>query len=361
MLEVALAIPYWLELTATVFCAISGAMAAVRARYDVFGVVCLAIVTGLAGGMIRDVLLQDYGIYAFQRPSLILACVVMGLVVFYLGRLVTYFNPITDFVECLSTALFVVIGTGKGLSAGQGVVPSIILGMLTAVGGGIMRDMTMARPPQTFQAGTLYSVAALVGGTVYALMKQNNLFESYAAVSCVILVIVLRYAAIYFNWTTTTAHDHSDDVVRAVAKPVVFIAQKARPPKGKLAREKSLSTYGKIAVRLQEWVAKFENNEVVTTDEAAGGKAAGASVGACAPDATARFARIPGGAEPKTAAAATKPASEGTKDAEPGDLPVPEDPFDDQGQVVESDHIVVDREEFRRTLSGLSGKLPTVR
>lgn len=276
MLEVVLAIPYWLELTATVFCAIGGAMAAVRAHYDIFGVVCLAIVTGLAGGMIRDVFLQNYGIYAFQQPTLILACVIMGLVVFYLGRLVTYFNPITDFVECLSTALFVVLGTGKALSAGQEVVPAIILGMMTAIGGGVVRDICMARPPATFQAGPLYSVAALVGATAFALMKQNHLLEQYAAISCVILVIVLRYAALYFNWSTMTARDHSGTVVRAITKPVVVVAQKARPPKGKLAREKSLSTYGKIASRLQQWVAQFEVDEVTVIPRNADGSAQGA-------------------------------------------------------------------------------------
>ena len=66
MLEVALAIPYWLELAATISGAIFGALSAVRAKYDIFGVCCIAIVVGLAGGITRDILLQDYGIYAFQ-------------------------------------------------------------------------------------------------------------------------------------------------------------------------------------------------------------------------------------------------------------------------------------------------------
>ena len=73
MLEVALAIPYWLELAATISGAIFGALSAVRAKYDIFGVCCIAIVVGLAGGITRDILLQDYGLYAFQKPNLILA------------------------------------------------------------------------------------------------------------------------------------------------------------------------------------------------------------------------------------------------------------------------------------------------
>lgn len=265
MLETVLDIPFWLELVATIFCAIGGAMAAVRAHYDIFGVTCLAIITGLAGGMVRDLFLQDYGIYAFQQPTLIVAAAIMGLVVFYLGKLVTYFDPITDFVECMATALFVVLGTGKALSAGQEFVPAIILGLMTAIGGGIVRDICMARPPQTFQAGPLYTTAALMGAIVFAAMKQFPYVEAHAAITGVILVIVLRYAALYFNWQTSTAHDQSGRVARIITKPVVKAAQAARPPKGKLAREKSLSTYGKIAARLQTWVAKLESDETTST------------------------------------------------------------------------------------------------
>lgn len=106
MLEVALAIPYWLELAATIAGAIFGALSAVRAKYDIFGVCCIAIVVGLAGGITRDILLQDYGIYAFQKPNLILACIVAGIVAFYFGKLMTYFDPFMDFLDNLSVALW---------------------------------------------------------------------------------------------------------------------------------------------------------------------------------------------------------------------------------------------------------------
>ena len=66
MLETVLPIPFWLEMAAALTGGLSGAMSAVRARYDMFGVACIAIITGLAGGIMRDLLLQDYGIYALQ-------------------------------------------------------------------------------------------------------------------------------------------------------------------------------------------------------------------------------------------------------------------------------------------------------
>ena len=75
--------------------------------------------------------------------------------------------------DSLSVALWAVISVGKGLSAGLDVVPSIILGTVTAVGGGILRDVFMNREPEAFQAGAMYGSAALIGSTVYALMAQN--------------------------------------------------------------------------------------------------------------------------------------------------------------------------------------------
>ena len=183
MLEVALAIPYWLELAATIAGAIFGALSAVRAKYDIFGVCCIAIVVGLAGGITRDILLQDYGIYAFQKPNLILACIAAGIVAFYFGKLMTYFDPFMDLLDNLSVALWAIIGTGKALSAGLDLVPAVILGTITANGGGIVRDICMNREPEAFQAGTVYVSAAFIGALAFAVMKQNHLLDQYAAIT----------------------------------------------------------------------------------------------------------------------------------------------------------------------------------
>ncbi|MEG0323270.1 MAG: trimeric intracellular cation channel family protein [Raoultibacter sp.] len=238
MLETVLPIPYWLELAAALTGGIAGAMSAVRARYDIFGTVCIACTCGLLGGIIRDVLLQNYGIYAFQKPTLILACAVAGVAVFYFGKLATYLDPIVDLLDNLSVALWAVISVGKGLTAGLDIVPSIILGTITAVGGGIMRDVFMNREPEAFQAGTLYGSAALVGSTAFALMKQNHLLVQWAPFACVAIVLLLRYASLFFGWKTTPPRDYSDVVTNAVARPVRSVARRVKPPKGKISRDK---------------------------------------------------------------------------------------------------------------------------
>ena len=219
MLESVLAIPFWLEFAATISGGISGAMSATRARYDVFGVVCIAIVTGLAGGMLRDILLQDYGIYAFQEPSLIVGCAVCGILVFFLGKLVSYLDPVIDLLDNLSVALWAVIGTGKGLQAGIGVIPAVIMGTITAVGGGIIRDISMGREPEVFHAGTLYGLAAFLGSVLYAVMALTPVLEPYAELVCVIFILALRYASLAFGWRTSPPRDYSAQVIKVAQKP----------------------------------------------------------------------------------------------------------------------------------------------
>ena len=223
MLESVLAIPFWLEFAATITGGISGAMHGVRANYDVFGVVCLAVIDGLAGGILRDVLLQDYGIYAFQRPSLIVGCAVAGVVVFFFGKLVAYLDPVIDLLDNLSVAFWAVIGSGKGLEAGLGIIPAIILGTITAIGGGVLRDICMNREPEVFHASTLYGMAAFLGSLAYTLMAQVEFLEPYAAITCVILVLVLRYASLLFGWHTVPPRDYSDKVLSVLRKPVEWV------------------------------------------------------------------------------------------------------------------------------------------
>ena len=233
MLESVLAIPFWLELAACLAGSISGAMSAVRARYDLFGTVCLSIVVGLFGGVLRDILLQNFGIYAFQKPIVIVVCALSGVIVFFFSHLVGKLNnlldPLFDFVDALSVGLWAIISVGKGLSAGLDIVPSIILGTITAVGGGITRDILMNQPIATFQAGTLYGSASLIGSIVFAYMKTNHILEVQAPFLCVGLVLLIRYISEIFDWHTTPPRDYSDKITQVVARPARAIVKKSKP------------------------------------------------------------------------------------------------------------------------------------
>ncbi|MCL2826444.1 MAG: TRIC cation channel family protein [Eggerthellaceae bacterium] len=227
MLEYVLAVPFWLELAAALTGGISGAMSAVRVRYDIFGTVCIAVTAGLCGGIIRDLLLQDYGIYAFQRPMLIVCCVAAGILVFFFRKLISHLDPILKLLDNVSCALWAVISVGKGLSAGLDIIPSIILGTITAIGGGVARDLLLNKRPEAFQAGALYGSAALVGSIVFAILKYNHLIEYWAPFIGVAFVLAVRYASLLFGWKSKPPTDYSDVVTQTVAKPVKAVARRA--------------------------------------------------------------------------------------------------------------------------------------
>ena len=244
--DVAISIPFWLELAACLTGGLSGAMSAVRARYDLTGCLIIAFVTGLGGGITRDLLLQDVGIYAFQNPSLIVCTLIGGIIVFYFGRLATYLDPIVDLLDNTSVAIWAIIGAGKSLNAGVGIIPSILLGTITAIGGGIMRDVFMNRSPEAFQAGTLYGSAAAIGCTFYVLMRHFAIFPELAGPICAVIVIGIRYCSLAFGWRTRPAHDYSDAAIKVVAKPMKFIAKKAHVPIGKTTRDRGGTRISKI-------------------------------------------------------------------------------------------------------------------
>lgn len=212
MLETVLAIPFWVELVATVTGAISGSMHAVKHNYDFFGVVALACVTGLAGGIIRDVLLLDYGIYAFQRWELIVACIVAALPVFYFCKLMDKLDLPMDIIDTVSIALYAIIGAGKAASAGYTILPSVILGTITAVGGGLIRDLLLLRPPRIFISGTVYASATVFGALLFLVLREVDVLAPYAAVIGVVSVILIRFVSVFFNIETKPARDYSHKV-----------------------------------------------------------------------------------------------------------------------------------------------------
>ncbi len=245
VLETAFALPFWFELAATVTGGLSGGMSAVRARYDIFGTVAIACITGMGGGIIRDILLQGYGefgLYAFQSPWFLFSCALAGVVVFYFGKLATYLDPIVDLLDNISVALWAIIGASKSLSAGLGIIPSVVLGTITAIGGGISRDVLMNRQPVAFQAGPIYGSAALIGCIVYCPMKVNGILPDAAGALCAGLIMGLRYLSLIMGWRTKPPRDYSDTVVESVARPVRFIARKVHVPMGKTARERQGTT-----------------------------------------------------------------------------------------------------------------------
>lgn len=187
-----------LDLLGTLAFAINGAMTAVRtARLDIVGIVTLGMMTALGGGFIRDILLDDLPPTTFLDGRYLAVAAFGGLVAFVLGqRLEKLATPITV-LDAAGLSLFAVTGTLKGLEWGLGSTQAIILGGVTAVGGGTLRDIMVRQVPAVLHSG-LYAVPAFVAAGLTAAFHAGGLpllpWTVVAAVVCFVIRLVgVRY------------------------------------------------------------------------------------------------------------------------------------------------------------------------
>ena len=185
-----------LNLAGTFVFGLSGGLAAVRARLDLFGVVVLAAVVGLAGGITRDVLIGTPPA-TFRDWRYLAATAAAGVVCFFAGRALERAERSVMIFDALGLGLFAVTGATKALQFGLGPVQAVLLGTITGVGGGMLRDMLLREVPTVLREG-LYAIPALLGASVLVVAQQlgstNPLYPVLGVVVCVVVRLFgLRY------------------------------------------------------------------------------------------------------------------------------------------------------------------------
>lgn len=188
-----------LDLTGTFAFALNGALTAVRsARLDIVGVLTLGVVTALGGGIIRDVII-DYLPPATFRDWRYLAVAAAGsLIAFaFAGRLDRLSVPILV-LDAAGLSLFAVTGASKALSMGLGVVPAAILGAVTGVGGGTVRDVMLQRIPTVLRS-ELYAIPALAAATITVLTIRTSTYGILAAIGAAAACFGIRMLGVRFD------------------------------------------------------------------------------------------------------------------------------------------------------------------
>lgn len=194
-----------LDLAGTFVFAISGAVAAVHHRLDLFGILVVAFVAGTFGGIGRDLLIGAVPPAALTDPLLVLVCVVAGLITFLWHPQVHKLRSPGLLFDAAGLSLFAVTGTQKALAFGLGPVMAALLGMLTGIGGGMTRDLLIAEVPEVLRSH-LYAVAALAGASVVVIGNKLDLPYGVAALAGAALCFGLRFMAIRHGWRLPTAH-----------------------------------------------------------------------------------------------------------------------------------------------------------
>lgn len=187
-------IPVWLDLLAVVPSALAGALVAARAKFDLAGIFGVGLLAGLGGGILRDVLLNQLPV-AFKSPWYIVAALACSLAIALTARRVERYFWLVVVFEAAALGLYGVTGVNKGLINGLAVLPAIVLGLVAATGGGVLRDLTLARPPVIFQRGQLFATAALAGVVTYAVLFKLGLDETATALIAASVTFVVRIAA----------------------------------------------------------------------------------------------------------------------------------------------------------------------
>jgi uncharacterized membrane protein YeiH len=168
----------WLNLVGTFVFGLSGGLAGVRARLDLFGVVVLSAVVGLAGGITRDLLIGTPPA-TFRDWRYLAAVGAAGLVSFFAGATLAHAQRGVLVFDALGLSVFCVAGASKALDFGLGPVQAVLLGAITGVGGGILRDVLLSEVPFVLRK-ELYAIPALLGAAVVvAAHKAGNLSPAF--------------------------------------------------------------------------------------------------------------------------------------------------------------------------------------
>lgn len=193
-----------LDLIGTFVFALSGAASGVKNKLDAFGVGVLAFVAGNAGGVTRDVLIGSVPPAAIRDWRYVAVSLAAGAVTFVWYRNVTRLQSIVLLLDAAGLALFAVAGTQKALAFGINPFVSALLGMLTGIGGGVVRDLLVNEIPVVLRAD-LYALAALAGAAVVVAGHLARWPPTATTIAGAILCFVIRLIAIRRGWSLPPA------------------------------------------------------------------------------------------------------------------------------------------------------------
>jgi uncharacterized membrane protein YeiH len=195
-----------LDLGGTFVFALSGAVAGVKHRLDIFGVLVVSFAAANSGGIARDMMIGATPVAALRDWRYVIVSLVAGLLTFYCYGFINRLSSSVLMFDAAGLALFAVTGATKALNYGLGPVGAALLGMLTGIGGGMVRDILINDVPVVLRAD-LYAVAALCGATVVvigpALSVSSVASSCLGAFSC----FALRFLAIRYDWKLPVATD----------------------------------------------------------------------------------------------------------------------------------------------------------
>lgn len=189
---------FWLDFAAVAVFGAAGALAAARRKHDIITFGFFAAVTGVGGGTLRDLLIGA-PVFWVGRPGYIITCLIAAAAIWIVGPKPWRFTALL-WLDALGMAAYTVVGAAKALSFGAPPVSAVVMGVLTAAFGGIVRDV-LANEPSILLRREIYITAALAGGAVFVILSGLGVPYSWAGGAGFAVALGIRSGALLFGWT----------------------------------------------------------------------------------------------------------------------------------------------------------------
>lgn len=204
-------VPIWLDLLCVGVGAFQGALFAIfYKRFDLVGVTAVAILTGLGGGFLRDILI-DAGRPSGMQDRYILTALAGVFVALILGRWYRRIGGAIVVLDSIAMSLFAVAGTYKALLYGTSELVAVLIGVIAAVGGGVLRDVVCRITPQIFSGGPLYATATAIGATAFVLLDKTTLQLNLIVAISALVIVAIHMTSIRFRIHLKPALSGLDD------------------------------------------------------------------------------------------------------------------------------------------------------
>jgi len=197
-----IAILDWLGIVAFT---ITGALVASRKQMDVVGFALLGTVTGIGGGTIRDILLDIHPLVWIEQPAYLVVCIVTSLVVFFTAHLVHSRMRLLLWADTIGLALFAVVGSERALASGAPPLVAILMGIITACFGGIIRDL-LSQERSIIFSREIYVTAALAAASIFVGLQSFIVAREISVVVGVSMGVILRGGALVWGWSLPRYH-----------------------------------------------------------------------------------------------------------------------------------------------------------
>lgn len=191
---------FGLQMAAAMVCSVGGALAAGRKRLDMVGVVFVSFVAAVGGGSLRDLLLDRNPVFWLAQPSYLTVSLVAGALTWLYIRRWPAPGRFLNFVDAFGLGLFTISGIQIAQEMGESTLICLVMGLITGVAGGLLRDLLCGEIPSVFQGGELYASASLFGGGIYFLAETWGGDPRLCALAGAGTVVGLRLAALRLGW-----------------------------------------------------------------------------------------------------------------------------------------------------------------